>query len=82
MSDYCEGDKRNCDDGRDNNSGQCKAKRECVHVFIPSLSLVLFGFSLVVVFYVCPSCVFFFRDSAVITRSCVSGLVWDTSVFA
>jgi hypothetical protein len=52
-------------------------------VLIPSLSLVLCCFSFVLVcLCLSGSRVFFFRDSAVITHCRVSGLIWDTSVFA
>ena len=39
MSDYCDGDNCNYDDGQDNDGGQCEAERdEFLHMFMPFFS--------------------------------------------
>ena len=44
MRDHCKGDKRNCDDGQDNDGGQCEAKCGCVHLPTPFFVLCFFSF--------------------------------------
>jgi hypothetical protein len=36
MGKHHDGENRECDEGQDNDGGQCPASCECVHVYIPS----------------------------------------------